>query len=589
MRELLMRVFDLFRRDKLDDELKNELAFHQQMLERDARASGTPAGGTTHTARCRLGNITGVRERAREQWSFAWMEILLQDLRYTLRGLRRAPGFTAAVVVTLGLGIGANAAMFGVVDRLMFRPFPYLRDPSSVNRVYVQSSGRGRVSTRSSFQYTAYLDIARWSTAFADRAAFATWQLAVGTGDAARERTVNGVSASFFGFFDAHPVAGRFFSAAEDSIPRGADVAVLGYGYWKTELGGRDVIGNTIAIGPMTATIIGIAPPGFVGVESGEAPAAFVPITTLVYNVGQGNPERFITQYNWDWMYMMVRRKPGVTVDAATGDLTKAYVRSVLAMQAFNRSTGATWGLAPIDSMKPRSIAGPLREAAGPGAGLESQTLLWVSGVAAIVLLIACANVTNLMFARMLSRRREIAVRIALGVSRRRLVVQFLTESVLLALVGCAAGVAIAQWGGTALRVLVLGEDAAGGVATDPRTLVVAAAVALASAVVVAVGPALLAIRGNLSSDLRAGGRGGTAQRSPLRTGLLVLQGTLSVILLVGAGSFVRSLGNVRDMHMGWDAEPVLLARANLRGVKLDSAATVALSRRLFDAAQAIP
>jgi putative ABC transport system permease protein len=589
MRELLMRIFDLFRRDKLEGELKEELAFHQQLLERDAGAAGTPTDELASAARRRLGNITGVRERARETWSFAWLDVMKQDLRYSFRGLRRSPGFTAAVVVTLGLGIGANAAMFGVIDRLMFRPFPYMRDPAQVHRVYLQTTGRGRVVTRSVFPYTAYLDLVRWSSAFSDHAAFSKRAIAVGSGIDARERDVAGVSASFFSFFDAKPTAGRFFSAAEDSIPRGADVAVLGYGFWKAEFGGRDVIGTKLAVGPALVTIIGVAPEGFAGVAGGAPPAMYMPITAFAYLWNQGDAQSFFIRYNWDWMSMMVRTKPGVSEKAATANLTDAYRRSILALQALNRSTGATWGLAPLDSVRPHAIAGPVREAAGPAAGLESQTLLWVSGVAAIVLLIACANVTNLMFARVLRRRREIAVRIALGVSRRRLMAQFLTESVLLAALGCGAGIAIAQWGGAALRLLVLGDGAEGGVAGDPRTLGLAAAFAAASGLVIAIGPALLATRGNLASDLRSGGRGGTSQRSPLRTGLLILQGTLSVVLLIGAGLFVRSLDNVRAMHMGWDPDPVLIARANFRGMQLDSGATVALGRRLLETAQAIP
>jgi putative ABC transport system permease protein len=588
MRELFTRFLDLFRRDKLDRELNDEIAFHKSMLEREERAAGAAADDAAHAARRRLGNVTGVREQARETWSFAWVESLTQDLRYAFRGLRRSPGFTAAAVTTLGLGIGANAAMFGVIDRLMFRPLPYLREPAQVQRVYLQTTSRGRVATRTGFPYTTYTNIARWSTAFSDYAAFTEWRLAIGTGDAAREHTVAGVSSSFFKFFDAKPAVGRYFDATEDSIPRGENVGVLSYGYWKSELGGRDVIGTSLSIGALAVTIIGVAPDGFVGVSSAEPPAVFIPITTLAYGANQGNAKSFFIAYNWDWMSMMVRRKPGVSLPAATADLTTAFTRSMVARQEYNRSIGATWGLQPVSEIQPRAIAGSLKTAGGPGAGLESQTLLWVTGVAAIVLLIACANVTNLMFARVLRRRREIAVRLALGVSRRRLIAQFLTESVLLAFLGCAAGIAIAQWGGAALRLLVL-PDGTAGVASDGRTLAVAASVALVAGVLIAIAPAMLAVRGDLTANLRAGAREGTSQRSRMRSALLVLQGTLSVILLVGAGLFVRSLDNVRQMHMGWDAEQVLVASVNLRGMQLDSGTMTAFRREILATAQAIP
>src|ERR1039458_6964950 len=255
----------------------------------------------------------------------AWLDHFRQDVRYALRGLRRSPGFAVTVILTLGLGIGANAAMFGVIDHLMFRPFPYLRDPAQVHRVYLQASSRGRVNTWSVFPYTSYLDLQRWSSSFSDHAAFSEWPLAIGSGDAVRERKVAGVSASFFGFFDARPALGRFFGASEDSIPRGADVAVLGYGFWKTEFGGKDMIGKTLQVGPLLTTVIGVAPEGFVGVTAGEAPAVFIPITTFAYGVNQGDAQAFFTRYNWDWMSMIVRRKNGVTERAASADLSNAF------------------------------------------------------------------------------------------------------------------------------------------------------------------------------------------------------------------------------------------------------------------------
>ena len=243
----------------------------------------------------------------------------------------------------------------------------------------------------------------------------------------------------------------------------------------------------------------------------------------------------------------------------------------------------------PDSVAHPRGIAGALRVAAGPEPGLESRVLLWVMGVALLVLLIACANIANLMLARVLSRRREIAVRLALGVSRRRLVAQFVTEGTLLAALGCAAGLLVAQWGGVAIRGLLLPDANSFNLTTDWRTIGIAAACAVAAALLTASGPALLATRSDLATTLRTGARAGHAQRSRLRGLLLVLQGGLSVALLVGAGLFVRSLHNVLAIPLGYDASSVLEIRPDFRDFKMDSVAELVTRDRLLAAAKAIP
>ena len=501
-----------------------------------------------------------------------------QDLRYAVRGLRRARGFTATVMITLGLGIGVNAAMFGAIDRLMFRPFPMLRDPGAVNRVYLQF-GRDRRFTSSLYQYARYLDLARWTSSFSQHAAVSEWRLAVGPSDAGREQQTAGVSASFFAFFDLHPALGRFFDAAEDSVPRGADVAVVGYDYWQTTLGSRNVVGEKLQVGPLPLTIIGVAPKGFVGVSEGEPPVVFVPITTFAYMLNQGDASSFARSYHWDWMSMIVRRKPGVDIAAASADLTNAYLRSWDAQRLID-----SW-LPPSATRGPRAITGAVRIAGGPDAGLESSTLLWVGGVAVIVLLIACANVANLMVARVLRRRREIAVRLALGMGYRRLVTQFLIESSLLSIIGCLTGVVVAIWVGAALQRLVVHE----GDLLDWQTLLIAAAFAAVASVLTSIGPAMLAVRGDLSSILRAGMREASYRRSRTRSSLLIAQGALSVVLLVGAGLFVRSLDNVRSQRLGWEPSSVLIVTPNYRGLVMDTAAATAFRARLLATAQSIP
>ena len=512
-----------------------------------------------------------------------WLDHLRQDVRYAARGLRRSPGFTAAVVVTLGLGIGANAAMFNVIDQLMFRPYAYLRDPGSVHRVYLRLPGRERLLTREAFPYTRYLDLKNGTESFSRSAAFFPTSVAVGSGEGARERPIMAVSASFFDFFDARPVLGRYFVASEDTTPAGANVAVLGFAFWQAEFGGRDVIGESILVGNIPCTIIGVAPRGFSGVADGAAPTIFLPITTFGAHQPGGSSVGYWRRYVWDWTEMMVRLRPGVAIERANADLTAAFIRSREAARVVHPSFPKT------DPAPPVAIAGALKTAAGPYRGLEDRTLLWVTGVAAVVLLIACANVANLLLARALRRRREIALRLALGVTRRRLAAQSLIESLVLALMAGVVGVAIAQWGGLALRRLVLPDTSGLDLAADWRTLSAALAVAIVAGILTGLPPALFAARGDLAATLKSGARDGGPRRSRLRSSLLVAQGALSVVLLIGAGLFVRSLAHLAEMRLGYDVSPALMVRWERRGVAMDVAEQSALRHRVLEAARGIP
>ncbi|MDF2775701.1 MAG: permease, partial [Geminicoccaceae bacterium] len=242
-----------------------------------------------------------------------------------------------------------------------------------------------------------------------------------------------------------------------------------------------------------------------------------------------------------------------------------------------------------VDSARPRATAEPIVLQRGPGASPVSRIAVWVAGVAAIVLLIACANVANLLLARALFRKREIALRMALGASRGRLLAQVLTESTLLGALGGVAGLAVAQWGGAVLRAMFLREPGSASVVADGRALGFAGAAVVVVGILVGLVPGLQAGRAALAPSLKAGAREGTYQRSRARTTLLVLQATLSVVLLVGAGLFVRSLRNVRAMDLGFDVDPVLVALPNLRGLRLPPEERAALARRLVDAARTMP
>jgi predicted permease len=459
--------------------------------------------------------------------------------------VRRSPGFAAVVALTLGLGVGANATMFGIIDRLLLRPPAMLHAPGETGRVYLTFvTEEGEEHIRSNMSYKRYLELREGTTSFAQTAAFFNRPMVVGDGTRAERLGVGQVSASFFPFFGVRPALGRFFTPEEDSAPVGSPVVVLAHGFWRSRFGGDSaILGARLAIGSEAYTIIGVAPRGFSGVDP-RALAAFIPITSAA---GQTSTDYHLN-HSTMWMEMIARRKPGVSPEAAAADLTAAFRRS-LAAEAEARPREVAESRVQLESI--------LLER-GPRQGDSAKVATWLGGMSVIVLLIACANVANLLVARALRRRREIAVRIALGAGRARLLRQLLTESVMLAGIGGAAGLLLAHWGGGVLRSVLLPDVEWGSTLADLRTLLFTGAAAVTTGILAGVAPVAQTGRRDVAGDLKAGSREGTRRQSGLRTALLVAQAALSVILLVGAGLFVRSLHNVRSLDMGYDAGRVL-------------------------------
>ena len=574
----------------IEPAVRDELDFHFDMTVSGLVASGMSPDDARREAQRRFGDLERTRERLAaidrsrlgHERRAAWWNAFAQDFRYAVRGLRLKPGFTLAVVATLGLGIGANTAMFGIVDRLLFRPPELMRDPATAHQVYVYETFKGDESVNGVGSFVRFADLSKWTTSFSSTAAYTESDIAVGVGDAARVRQIGIVSASFFSFFDAPPAIGRYFTEDEDRPPGGAAVAVLSYGMWQAQFAGRpDVVGSRLQIGPTVYTVIGVGAPHFVGLWADKPPAAYIPITSYAAGSFGARDRSWWTNYARFWMSMIVRRKPGVSIATANADLSQAFAKSY-EVQRLNNN-GMTTGT------RPRAIAGSILEARGPEPSPVTKVATWIGGVSMIVLLIACANVANLLLARALRRRREIALRLALGVSRARLLSQLFTESVLLAVLGGAAGLVIAHWGSVVLRAGLLEKSEAAAGFRDARTVLFAAVAAIAVGLITGLAPAIQAQRAELTSDLKAGSREGAYGRSRLRVALLVFQAALSVVLLVGAGLFVRSLRNVHSVRLGYDVDPVLLVNIAMRGVQLDSAQSVELRERLMQTAKTIP
>jgi putative ABC transport system permease protein len=584
-REFWQRLRTWSQRDRLDAEVSSELQAHAELLARDLEKDGLSRHEALASARRQLGNTTYQRESSREAWGFPRVDVLLQDIRYSLRGLRRAPVFTITAVLTLGLGIGANAAMFAVIDELMFRPVPFLADQARTGRAYTQITREGKRVSSMTMPYTRYLDLKRANRSFSTIAAISEWRLAIGTGADTRVRKVAGVSGDMWQLFDARPALGRFFGPAEDRIPEGSMVAVLSHMYWQSAFGGRDVIGERLRVGTRDATIVGVAPEGFEGATSGRPIEIYVPVTAIpfVMTVDPDSRANYYRDYRWDFVEVLARRRPEVPAAIANAELTEAYRRSRSKARALNPN------VMPDSLARPTALTASMRTAAGPDLGREGRILFWVSGVAAIVLIIACANVANLMLARILRRQREIALRLALGVGRARLAGQFVVEALTLAFMGAAAGLIAAQWTTSFIRSLLLPQAPPVNVVTEFRTVVAAAAIAITAALLTVAAPLILAMKSELSSALKAGARDGGYRSSWLRSALLVIQGGLSVSLLVGAALFVRSLDNVRQIPLGFDVSTVVDVFPDFRGEVLDSAALVAHRRHMLSVAQSLP
>jgi predicted permease len=582
----MIQLFNWFRRASLERGLDRELQYHYDRRVADLIASGIPEPEARRRVAVELG-LAQVREEVRDVWLTRWLRDLLYDLRFSARSLRHSPGFTAATLLSLALGIGATTAIYSLVDQVMLHALP-VRDPERL--VLVDWKGdhvTGGFGTYNLMSYPICRDLQQQTRIFEGVLCRAEIPVNLSAGGDPRPTVAEFVSGSYFGVLGVGPALGRVVEARDDAAPGAGPVAVLSYDFWRAQLGGApDVVGHTVLVNHIPLTVIGVAARGFGGIDVGQVPALWVP-ASMAPQILSGAPEMLVQPTRW--MQVLARLQPGVTVEGAqTGLLPwfKAWLDEnarrpgfpVITAERRRRYLASTLHLTPA----PQGHS-PLRRSL-------SQPL-WVLFAATGVLLgLACLNVAGLFIARGSARGREIGTRLALGASRGRIGRQLLADSVLLALAGGALGVALAS---PAMRILIafmpdFGSPTALRPTISLRLLGFALIASIAAGVLSGLAPALHAGRDNLIASLRE--RAGTAFGGVLlRKCIVTLQVAFSLILVVGAALFARTLSTLLAKGPGFDTASLVSFEIQPRKNGYTAADSSRFVRRVYDEVRALP
>ena len=557
----------IFRRRKFNEDLSEEIRLHIEERTEQLMSDGMSAEEAAWEARRAFGNRTLLEERSREVWQWPTLESIGADLRFAVRQLRRSPGFAVIAIATLTLAIGANAVVFGVLNALILRP---LNVPQAESLFIIQHG-----SDIGSHSYPDYLDLRQRNRSFDDMAAWAISQAGLDTGKDPSNVWEYETSGNYFDALRIQPYLGRFFHDSDEHGPNSAPYVVLSYAYWHSHFqDDRGVVGRVVRLNKHPITILGVAPPGFQGTVLFFASDIFVPIV----NHEQLSGEKILNARADHWMFELVGHlKPGVTPAQATADLNS--VDSYL-KRSYPKEEGN----------EPYTLARPGLHGDYLGRPMRAflAALMLLSG---LILLAACANLGSLFAARATDRSREVALRMALGSSRNRILRQLFTESVLLSL---AAGVA-----GLVASILLLRRLGVWRpfpqfplhvpVSPDASVYLLALVLALVSGVLFGIVPVRQILRANPYEIVKAGSAGAFGRRITVRDVLLVVQIAICVVLVTSSMVAVRGL--MRSMHSNFGFEPrnAMLVDTDLRAAGYTGERVPAMQRRMIDAVQAIP
>ncbi len=560
LRIFASRFLGIFRKRRLESDLDTELRVHLDSLTEENIRRGMNEKEARHAARREFGGVEQTKESYRNQRGLPFFETLAQDLRYASRMLVRNPGFTAVTILTLALGIGANTGLFSLVNSVLLGNLP-VRNPQEL--VVVEYTDGRSQEAEEDFSYPMYQAMRDQNTVFANVLTRSGVDFNASYGGQSERAVGEMVSGNYFETLGVQPFLGRLISSEDDLTPGAHPVAVLSYGYWQRRFGsdpaivGRDVILNNNPI-----RVIGITPPRFYGTEIARNPDIRVPM--MMATVFRPVPANRLQNPRHRWMTVMARRKPEVTVAQAQASLDILY-RQVLAAELNELGSGIN------AHDKERALASRIQLEPGNQGfarlrGEMERPLLLMFCVTGIVLLVACANLANLLLARNAKRKQEISVRLAIGAGRGRLIRQWLTESLLLSVLGGCAGIVVAYWTKTELVSFLPAAFGANLHAPmDLRVLAFALLASLLTGLLFGLGPALQLSQTGVSLALRDDSPSiASGERLfSLRSALIFVQVALSLPLLIGAGLFVHSLRNLRGVNTGFVKENVFLASLN--------------------------
>ena len=563
----LARFFGLFRRRRREREFAEELESHLALHIEDNIRGGLSPDEARRLALIKLGGIALTRERYREQRGLPMLETLWHDLRFGARILMKQPGFTLVAVLTLALGIGANTAIFTLVNGLLLRSMPY---PEAERLAVVDTAvRRERVEVRA----ISYPDFVSWrdqNTVFEQIAARSSQSFSLLSGNEPERVSGELVSANYFSLLGVQAAYGRTFLSEEDRTPGTHRVAMVGYGLWQRRFGGTpNLVGQTIQLSDGNYTVVGIMPEGFRGIS--DQAELWLPMMMVSAARETGDMET----RNQRWLATVARLKPGVSLPQAQAE-----------MDTIARRLEQTY---PDTNAHRGTLVTPLRE----WLFGNMQLMLWILlGAVGCVLLVACANVANLLLQRAATRRKETAIRLALGATPRRLMRQLLTESLLLALIGGALGVLAAYWSADVLvAISPITFPSFVKLTLDVRVLGFSLLISVLTGVFFGLAPALQAAKPMLNEVLKDSGRGtsGGLGRSRLLGSLVVSEIALALVLLVGAGLMIRSLQRLQAVAPGFDSERLLTMRFSLPAQKYPREQIGVFNRQLRERLQALP